>query len=769
MVRIEGSRGGSRRIGTFVLLATLMAWLGLGTAAWAQDGLIAEIRVEGNQRVEPETVRSYMVVGAGDSFDAAGIDRSLKALFATGLFADVTMRREGDILLVRVVENPIINRLAFEGNQRVKDEELEPEVQLRPRVVYTRAKVQSDVTRILEIYRRNGRFAASVEPKVIQQPQNRVDLIYEINEGPTTEVRRISFVGNTQFSDSELRGEIQTKESAWYRFLTSDDTYDPDRLSFDRELLRRFYLAEGYADVAILSASADLTPDRHEFFITFTVEEGQRYDFGRIRVKSLLKDLPSTELHQYVKTYPGLTYDADKVEETIQDLIEALGSRGYAFVEIDPRIERHTDTRVIDLTYDISEGPRVYVERINIEGNVRTLDKVIRREFRLAEGDAFSTAKLRRSEQRIRNLDFFETITVNAEEGSSRDQAVINVEVAEKSTGELSFNAGFSTFDGFLGNVLLSERNLLGTGQELSLGFTLSTRRSEIDLSFTDPAFLDREDLAAGFDIFNKSTNLQRESSFDRGELGFALRASYPLAEDLTHAVRYTLRRDRISDIDKDASRIIQEQEGSAVTSLVGQSLTLDRLDSIVNPTEGYTIRVAQDFAGLAGDVQYVRLQVNTAAYHEFAKNWVGNLSVNEGQIFGIFGDDVRIIDRYFLGGSQLRGFGAAGVGPRDRKSDDALGGKSFWTASAELTFPLGLPEELGLLGRVFTDFGATWDTDSTTGVDVRDSALPRGSLGIGLTYISPLGPLKLDFAFPVVKQDFDETQIFGFNFGTRF
>lgn len=735
----------------------------------AQSGTIEEIRVEGNQRVEPETVRSYMTVGPGDSFDAAAIDRSLKSLFATGLFADVTIRREGDALVVRVVENPIINQLAFEGNQRVKDEELEAEVQLRPRVVYTRSKVQADVARILEIYRRNGRFAATVEPKVIQQPQNRVDLVFEINEGSPTRVRRISFVGNKAFSDGELRGEIQTKETAWYRFLTTDDTYDPDRLSFDRELLRRFYLSEGYADVAILSATADLTPDRKDFYITFTISEGEPYTFGRVRVKSALEDLPSTELHQYVTTFPGETYDALKVEETIQDMVEALGDRGYAFVEVDPVTERDAERRVIDLTYDIAEGPRVYVERIDIEGNVRTLDRVIRRQFRLAEGDAFSSAKLRRSEQRIRNLDFFETVTVRTEEGSAPDQAVINVEVAEKSTGELTFGAGFSTFDGFLGSVVLRERNLLGKAQDLQLSLTLSTRRTAIDLSFTEPAFLGKDDVAAGFDLFNKSTDFQDESSFDRDELGFGLRLSYPLAEDFTHAVRYALRRDKITDVDKDASLLIREQEGSAVTSLVGQTFTYDRLDSTVNPTDGYLIKVSQDLAGLGGDVDYVRLSASTAAYHEFEQNWVGSLSVSEGYIVPLFEEDTRIVDRYFLGGSQLRGFASGGVGPRDRVTDDALGGNAFWTASAELTFPLGLPEELGLLGRVFSDVGAAWDTESIAGVDVQDSANPRAAVGVGLTYVSPLGPLKMDFAFAVLKEDFDETEFFGFSFGTRF
>lgn len=738
------------------------------TPAQAQSGTVAAVRVEGNQRVEAETVRAYMAIGPGEPFDAEAVDRSLKTLFATGIFADVTIRREGDDLVVRVVENPVINRLAFEGNKRIEDKELEAEVQLRPRVVYTRAKVQADVARILEVYRLSGRFAATVEPKVIRQEQNRVDLIFEIDEGPRTKVRRINFVGNEAFSDGELRSEVSTKESAWYRFLSDADAYDPDRLSFDRELLRRYYLSEGYADVAILSATADLTPDRQDFFITFTLQEGQRYDFGTIRVRSALPDLPSTDLHQHVTTFTGETYDADAIEETIQSLVDAVGNLGYAFVEITPVVDRDVEGRTIGVTYDIAQGPRVYVERINIDGNVRTLDKVIRREFKLAEGDAFSTARLRRSEQRIRNLDFFETVDISTEEGSAPDQAVINVEVTEKSTGELTFGLGFSTFDGVLGDVQLRERNLLGKGQDLTLNTTLSGRRQQVDLSFTEPAFLDRDDLSAGFDVFHKTTDLQRESSLDQTDSGAGLRLGYPLAERLTHSVRYVARRVKISDVDSDASRFIRDQEGVAVTSLIGHELLYDKLDSRIDPTEGYLVRVSQDFAGVGGSVQYLRNQISTAGYYEFDEDWVGSVQVRAGHITGLFGDDVRINDRFFLGGTTMRGFKTAGISPRDRLTSDALGGKALWTATAELTYPLGLPDEIGLLGRVFADFGAVWDTDDG-GTDILDSRSPRVAIGVGVSYTSPLGPIKLDLSQAVVKEDFDETEVFRFSFGTRF
>ncbi|MEX2649169.1 MAG: outer membrane protein assembly factor BamA [Alphaproteobacteria bacterium] len=761
-----------RHFWTMIGAAGLIALAGLTVlapgSASAQSGLIANVRVEGNQRVEAETIRSYMAVGPGEPGDAAAVDRSLKQLFATGLFADVTIRREGDDLVVRVIENPIINQLAFEGNNRIEDEELEAEVQLRPRVVYTRAKVQADVARILEIYRRSGRFAATVEPKVIRQEQNRVDLIFEIDEGARTKVRRISFVGNERFSDAELRDVILTKESAWYRFFTEDDTYDPDRLSFDRELLRRFYLSKGYADVAIVAATADLTADRGDFFITFTVEEGDRYDFGTVRVKSAVPDLRSTDLHPYVRTFTGERYNADLIEDTIQDMVDAIGDLGYAFVDVVPRLNRDTEARIIDITYDVTPGPRVYVERINVEGNVRTLDRVVRREFKIAEGDAFSTAKLRRSEQRIRNLDFFDTVTVTTEEGSAPDQAVVNVEVTEKSTGELTFSAGFSTLDGALGGILIRERNLLGKGQDLSLETTLSFRRQDVDLSFTEPAFLGRDELSAGFDVFNTRRNRQRDSSFDQNALGFALRMGYPLMERVTHSVRYSLRRDRVSDVDPSASRFVREQEGSAVTSLVGHEITFDALDNRVFPTEGLLVRFSQDFAGLGGGVHYLRHQLVTTGYHAFADDWIGSLTLRQGHIFGIFGDDVRINDRFFVGGQNVRGFDTTGIGPRDQRTLDSLGSKAFWTASAELTYPVGLPRELGVLGRAFVDVGSAWSTDAS-GPGVLDSEDPRVSVGVGISYDSPIGPLRADFAKAIVKEDFDETEFFRFSFGTRF
>jgi outer membrane protein insertion porin family len=736
-------------------------------AAAAQDaGVIRQIVVEGNQRVEAETVRSYMPIAAGDRFDAGRIDRALKALFATGLFADVTIRRQGDALVVTVVENPVINRLAFEGNRRINDQALEQEVQLRPRVVYTRSRVQADVQRLLQVYRRSGRFAATIEPKVIQLPQNRVDLVFEINEGPTTGISKIDFIGNRAFSDGRLQDAIVTKESRWYRFLSSDDTYDPDRLTLDREQLRKFYLARGYADFRVASAVAELTEDRKDFFITFTIDEGERYRFGKIDLTTTLRNLDPEALRSQIITQTGDVYNADEIEDSIENLTFALGQRGYAFVDIRPRVERNREELTIDVTYEIAEGPRVYVERINIGGNVRTLDKVIRREFRVVEGDAFNTAKIRRSRQRIRGLGFFDKVEISQEQGTAPDKVILNVDVQERSTGELSIGAGISTSESVVGDISLRERNLLGRGQDLRIGGTLSTRRQQLDLSFTEPYFLDRN-VAAGFDVFHIKRDLQTRSSYDEKTTGFRLRGSYPITENLRQSLRYTLRQNEIKDIDASTSPFIRLDEGEDITSAVGYELVYDTRDDRFLPTEGIVIRGGQEFAGLGGDIRYIQTTGGWTYYYPFATDVVGSLAVSGGHIVGI-DQDIGVINRFFLGGESFRGFETGGVGPRDVNTDDSIGGNVFGVGTAELRFPLGVARELGILGRVFTEFGVLTDPD-VSGPGLADSKNPRVSIGFGFSWRSPFGPIAVDFAEAVVKEDFDETEFFRFSFGTRF
>ncbi|UEM23894.1 outer membrane protein assembly factor BamA [Skermanella mucosa] len=733
-------------------------------------GTISDIRVEGTQRIEPTTVRSYLVVRPGDPFNPSRIDDSLKALFATGLFADVTLRREGNTLVVNVVENPIINRIAFEGNQRIEDADLEREVQLRPRVVYTRTRVQNDVQRLLEIYRRSGRFAATVEPKVIQLDQNRVDLVFEIDEGARTGVRRINFIGNEMFSDSRLREEIQTRESRWYRFLTTDDTYDPDRLTFDRDRLRRFYLSRGYADFRVVSAVAELTPDRDGFFITFTVEEGERYRFGKIGLETELRDLDAESLRDRLTTEEGDWYNAEEVETSIANLTNAVGDLQYAFVDIQPRIVRNRETRTIDVIYEIGEGPRVFVDRIDITGNVRTLDRVIRREMLLVEGDPFNTSKLRRSERRIRDLGFFERVNISTAEGVQPDRSVIQVDVQEQSTGEIEIGAGFSTIDGPLANFGIRERNLLGRGQDLRFAATVSGRTQEFDLSFTEPYFLER-DLAAGIDLFRITRDNQDESSYDEANTGIGFRLGYPLTERLRQRLNYTLQQTEIENVASDASRFIREQEGSRIVSLVGQELLYDARDSRINPTEGYFVRLNNEVAGLGGDAQFSRNRLGAGVYFPVTEGTVLSFLGEVGFIVGI-GEDVAISDRFFIGGDSLRGFAPAGIGPRELVSDDSLGGNRFARGSVELAFPIGLPDEFGVTGHTFTDFGTLGDVDATAQNAserlVDDDAI-RLSIGAGISWRSPLGPIRVDLAFPILKEDYDKKEQFRFSFGTRF
>lgn len=731
-----------------------------------QGGTIRDIVIEGNQRIELSTIQNYLTLQPGSLYSSAEADKSLKALFATGLFADVNLRLQGSSLIVRVTENPVINRILFEGNRRVQADQLRSELQLKPRQVYTRSKVQTDTQRIQQIYRRTGRFAATIEPKVIQLPQNRVDLVFEINEGPLTGVSRIRFIGNRQFSDSKLREEIQTKESAWWRFLSSDDSYDPDRVTFDREKLRKFYLSKGYADFAVTNAVAELLPNREKFIITFTVEEGERYKFGKMDVVSELKGVDGAQMKEFVVTPSGETYNADLVEKTVQSITTELGRFGYAFVDVRPDVNKDREKRIIDITYRIGESPRVFVERIDIVGNVRTLDKVVRREFRLAEGDAFNSAKLRRTRTRLRGLNFFDKVEIAESRGSAPDKVVLTAEVTEKSTGELSFGVGYSTTESVLGDVSIRERNLLGRGQDLKVGFSLSTTRQQADLSFTEPYFLDRE-LAAGVDLVRRRTDYTRRSSLDQTTTSGTTRLSFPITENLSQLVYYRIRQDEIDNIETSASRFIRAQEGRYITSAVGHALTYDRRDDKVDPTTGYYLRLSQEVAGLGGTEFYVKNVGNAAKYFPITDETVLTFSTELGMINGL-SDVVRLPNRFFVGGDSFRGFAVGGIGPRDTTTNDSLGGQKYYTGEADLMFPIGLPNEFGIKGRLFSVVGSLWDTPDA-GREVVDENSMRASAGAGIQWKSPLGLIRVDFGFPIIKEKYDEEEIVRINFGSRF
>jgi len=763
---------------------TATSAVALSSGALAQQafdgGLIREIRVEGTQRIEPTTVRSYLTVQPGDPFNADRIDESLKSLFATGLFADVTLRRQDGVLVVSVVENPIINRIAFEGNRRVKTEDLTPEVQLRPRVVYTRTRVQNDVQRILEIYRRQGRFGARVEPKIVQLEQNRVDLIFEIDEGEVTTVEQINFINNNVFDDDELRDVMLTKESRWWRFLSSTDTYDPDRLNYDREQIRRHYLRNGYAEFRVLSSLAELTPDRERFYVTTTVDEGPQYRFGNIEIRSEIEGLNTEILKAFVQTQSGEVYNADLIEKSVEFLQNILGDLQYAFVEIDPLFTRNPETRTIDVTFELNESPRVFVERIDIVGNILTIDKVIRREMLLVEGDPFSTSRVKRSEQRVKDLGFFSDVKIETKEGSQADQSVITVEVTEQPTGEIQLGAGFSTSDGALLDFSIRQRNLMGRGQDLRLSTLISSRTFEVDLSFTEPYFLDR-DLAAGIDLFRVVRDDRDTISYDLESTGIVLRASYPLSDRLRQRLSYTLAQNKIENVRLSASRFLRDQAGSTITSSVEQQLLYDARNSRLRPSDGYFFLLTTEFAGVGGDVSYLKNRLSAGTYWGFFDDWVLGLTSEAGYVFGI-NDDLRINDRFFLGGDTLRGFEPGGVGPRALQRnangeiiegfDDALGGQLFSRASLELTVPLGLGEDLGVLAHAFTDAGTLTDSGETAtgaGELFRDDPSIRWTAGVGVSWRSPFGPIRIDLAIPIKKEEYDQTEQFRFSFGTQF
>lgn len=750
---------------------------GAGAPAASPAGAIASIRVTGNQRIEEGTIRSYMLVQPGDRFDPEAVDRSLKALYATGLFADVQLRREGNVLVVAVAENPIVNRIALEGNRKVTDEQLRPELQLRSRVVFTPALAAADRQRILDLYARRGRFAARVEPKVIPLDQNRVDVVFEIAEGDTTLISRIAFVGNKAFSESRLKEVVNSREEAWYRFMSSSDTYDPDRLNFDRELLRRFYLRQGYADVEILGASAELAPDRSSFFVTYTVNEGERYRISDISVNVTLKDLDGEELRRKLRLSAGDWYDGDAVERDTQQLSTEVQNRGYAFVEVKPRVRRDQDAKTIEIVYDVGEGPRVYVERIDIIGNQRTKDKVVRREFRLAEGDAFSASLLRRSRQRVQDLEFFNKVEVNASPGSAPDRSVVTANVEERATGELTLGGGFSTDIGPLLTAGLRERNMVGTGIDAGISGILAAKQSQVTLTVTDPYFLDRN-LVAGFDVFHIQNILQDLAQYNERRTGTSLRLGYEFSEHLRQVWTYSIIQRSVFDVGPLASIYVKDSQGSSLLSQIGQTLTVDYRDSRVDPREGFVVRLGTDFAGLGGDAKFIRTKVDASYYiplERFAgdPDWTIALSAGAGYLVPQ-GAREKIIDRFFLGGDNLRGFAVGGAGPHAQLSgNNSIGGRVMWTQSSELRFPLPVSADLGLRGRIFVDVGSLSGVSPLRQngvlVPITDDAAPRVAAGFGVSWRTPFGLLNIDIAQPIVKKRFDQAQLLRFGFGTRF
>jgi len=726
-------------------------------AALPGTGVIRSINVVGNQRLEPETVVSYMKLRPGEPYTPERADEALKDLFATELFADVGIRFNEGVVTVEVRENPVINRIVLEGNKRLKDEKITPEIRLAPRQIFTRSKARADVARIIELYRRQGRFAATVEPKIVQLEQNRVDVVFEISEGPKSRVRQINIVGNVKYSDDELRSEMLTKQARLTSFFSSNTSYDPDRLAFDQQKLRQFYLINGYADFRVVSAVAELTPDRRDFIITYVVEEGERYKFGDVKIESAIRDLKPETLQPQLPIKPGQWYNAKQIEDTVTALNETAGLFGYAFADVRPNIERNAQNRTMAVTFQVAETPRVYVERIDINGNTNTQDKVIRREFRLAEGDPFNTIQVKRSQDRIQSLGFFqENLEIKQEQGSAPDRVVLGVDVEERSTGELQLSAGFSSLERFLVNLSVRQRNFMGKGQELRASVNYSTYSKSVELGFTEPYLFDRN-IAVGADIyrrdlssFNFTRTGDRNTTYEQVTTGGQLRSGVPLTEYLSLALRYSLNFDEIS-LDRNlffsdpdgagprglecdpllAGRYLCDAIGDRTTSSVGYSLVYSTLNNALRPSRGHRAILSQDFAGLGGTVKYLRTRLSGAKYWNVFNDFIFSASLEGGYIHsfedrrgeGI--DPVRLTDRFFLGEPQIRGFDIRGVGPRvqripytdlngtlatDRRSivDDALGGRAYYLGRLELEIPLGSSgRELGLRPSVFVDAGA--------------------------------------------------------------
>ena len=758
-----------------------------GNATVPQPGaVIRHIIVNGTQRVEPGTVVSYISLREGDAYDAQAADRSLKTLFATGLFADVKFNWDGSTLTINVVENPIINQVIFEGEDKVSEKDLNKEVQLKPRTVFTRSKVQADVQRVIELYRRNGKFAATVDPQIIQRPQNRVDLIFSINEGPTTGVARISFIGNKHFGDDTLRSQIATEVSIWWKFFSSNDNYDPDRLTFDREQLRRFYLQRGYADFRVVSAVAELTPDRENFYVTFTVDEGDLYTFGGVEINSSIKELDAATLRKAVPIQEGSTYNAELIDKSIDALTNAAGSKGYAFAEVHPRILRDRATRKIKVVFDIQQGSRVYVEKININGNSRTLDKVIRREFRLVEGDAFNRVMVDRSRTRIRALGFFKDVDIKAVPGSQPDRAVLNVNVTEQSTGELQLGAGYSSFSSFVGQFSYTERNLFGRGQFLRASVEASSIYRTAQLSFTEPYFLDRP-LSAGFDI-EKSLTYFQQASYQGDTTAAGVRFGFPTSEFGGVGLRYNIRLDKISPFGY-LNPVIEAAalQGSKTTSSIGYSYTYNTLDDPLKPRKGYTFEIDQDFAGFGGNVKYIRTVAAFGYHHPILwDEFVTTFNLSGGYIQGYNGQDVPLEYRFFRGGDSFRGFALAGVGPREitAGSNNALGGDAYLLGTTEVRLPDIFPADYGIGLSLFSDFGTLGHLDSfqllkgekegcgplaqlNNEICIRDNMAIRVSTGLAVSWKSPFGPVQIDFGIPVVKTPYDKSQALYFSAGT--
>ena len=729
------------------------------------NDIISDIKIEGNQRVELDTIYSYLKVSKGENFDIDKLNNSLKNLYSTGFFSDVNIMRDNSIVIIKVVENPIINRVVFEGNNEIDNDVLASEVSLKSRNLFTRTKIQEDVQRILSLYRNEGSLSTTVKPNIISLDQNRVDIVFEINEGENTVINSITFNGNKNFSDRRLRDTIITRQTRWYSILSSNDKYDPQQIQVDENLLRKFYKDNGYADVSIEPAVAQLDREKDGFNIIFSIDEGKKYVYGDIEVSSNISEIDIDIIKIGLKIEEGDVYSAGKIENTIKIINKLVIEQGFPFTETFPEVDRVENTNNLSVLFRINQADKKYVDRIIIRGNERTLDKVIRRNIRLAEGDAYVSSLLARSKTLITNLGFFAKVDLTENSTAKQGTTDIIVDVQETSTGELSFGGGYSSQVGGLLNIGISERNFMGKGQKISLVSKFSEREADYTFSFSEPYFLNR-DLYASTNLYNNKIDY-KESSYELSRQGFNLSSNFTLDEFIRQSLRYSLEVRELTPRSGASASIISEK-GETVLSELSTSINIDTTDNRNMPTEGYSLAIASSFAGLGGDKEFLRINNNANYYKSFnEESIILNVGYDAGVIIGL-DQDILISDRYFLGGNSFRGFDQSGLGPRDSNNSDSLGGNLFYTGSIKASFGIGLPPELGVKGNWFATAGSLTGIDKSS-VSYNDDASIRLSSGVGISWNSPFGPISVIFSQAILKEDYDRTESVSFGIGQKF
>lgn len=730
---------------------------------------VNKIAVVGNHRIESETIESLLLFKRGDNISEVELNAALKSLFSSGFFTDLSLNLENNTLTIKVYESPSISHIEFEGNKEVSDDMFKEHVQLRPRMLYSKAKVQQEVQRILAIYRSKGYFNAKVIPKVVELSQNRVDLVFEIEEGTPAEIESINFIGNHIFSDSDLRNILVTKESSWWRFFSSDDVYDPDRLNVDKDNLQKYYLNNGYVDFRVKSAVAELLPSKDGFIITFTMEEGERYKFGKIEIENKIRTLKEKDLKKQLTIKEGDWYSAEQVEKNIERLTNYAGTKGYALVDITPEAKKDEEGKVVGITLKIHEAQKVFIRTITISGNTRTIDSVIRRQITLTEGDLFNASKMRASDRNIEGLGFFKKADLRKEQVPGHEDLVdVSLNVEEQSTGEFNLSGGYATLDGLLAMIMYRERNLLGRGYGLQAKIQYAKRNKYLNIGFSNPYFLGRN-LEAGVTFVTGKQDRESESSYEQFAVGGKGWLFYKIGENLYQNVFYKISRDKVEDVPDTASVFLKQQAGQSLSSSIGQTLAYDMRNRAFNPTKGYLLSWDLEYAGLGGNIYYVTSSVSAVHYYPLTEKLTWGISA---EVSGIEKTTkkhpLRIIDKFFLGGQSLRGFDYGGVGPRaNGKSNEALGGNRMYTMSTEVSFPFGGPDEFGLKGSLFVDAGSLWETGKQP-KGISNSKKIRASIGAGIGVNVPmLGAIRLDYGIPFSKAKGDVQKRLLFTAGT--